>query len=148
MAENKEYYTQKAENGSIQISEDVVASVAAMAVMEQEGVCVEKCGPEYAEAQKERKCDNQCSYYEENKRRTCTTAIGLCSTTNFPLQRVLANGRIRCVSESECHEQSYYVQSNGERRCGYCAGVYRVDALSQFRVCIAESECAGVIRAG
>ena len=27
------------ENGSIQISEDVVASVAAMAVMEQEGVC-------------------------------------------------------------------------------------------------------------
>lgn len=39
MAENKEYYTQKAENGSIQISEDVVASVAAMAVLEQEGVC-------------------------------------------------------------------------------------------------------------
>ena len=39
MAENKEYYTQKVENGSIQISEDVVASVAAMAVMEQEGVC-------------------------------------------------------------------------------------------------------------
>lgn len=117
-------------------------------LLEQEGVCVEKCGPEYAEAQKERKCDNQCSYYEENKRRTCTTAIGLCSTTNFPFQRVLANGRIRCVSESECHEQSYYVQSNGERRCGYCAGVYRVDALSQFRVCIAESECAGVIRAG
>ena len=37
MAENKEYYTQKVENGSIQISEDVVASVAAMAVMEQEG---------------------------------------------------------------------------------------------------------------
>ena len=39
MAENKEYYTQKVENGTIQISEDVVASVAAMAVMEQEGVC-------------------------------------------------------------------------------------------------------------
>lgn len=39
MAENKEYYVQKAENGSIQISEDVVASVAAMAVLEQEGVC-------------------------------------------------------------------------------------------------------------
>ena len=31
MADSKEYYTQKAENGSIQISEDVVASVAAMA---------------------------------------------------------------------------------------------------------------------
>ena len=29
MADSKEYYTQKAENGSIQISEDVVASVAA-----------------------------------------------------------------------------------------------------------------------
>ena len=39
MADSKEYYTQKAENGSIQISEDVVASVAAMAVLEQEGVC-------------------------------------------------------------------------------------------------------------
>ena len=39
MADNKEYYTQKADNGSIQISEDVVASVAAMAVLEQEGVC-------------------------------------------------------------------------------------------------------------
>ena len=38
MADSKEYYTQKAENGSIQISEDVVASVAAMAVLEQEGV--------------------------------------------------------------------------------------------------------------
>lgn len=39
MPDNKEYYVQKAENGSIQISEDVVASVAAMAVLEQEGVC-------------------------------------------------------------------------------------------------------------
>lgn len=39
MAENKEYYVQSAENGSIQISEDVVASVAAMAALEVEGVC-------------------------------------------------------------------------------------------------------------
>ena len=37
MAENKEYYTQEMENGSIQISEDVVASVTGMAVLE--GVC-------------------------------------------------------------------------------------------------------------
>ena len=33
MAENKEYYTQEMENGSIQISEDVVASVTGMAVL-------------------------------------------------------------------------------------------------------------------
>ena len=39
MAENKEYYTQEMENGSIQISEDVVASVTGMAVFEVEGVC-------------------------------------------------------------------------------------------------------------
>ncbi len=39
MAENKEYYTQEMENGSIQISEDVVASVTGMAVLEVEGVC-------------------------------------------------------------------------------------------------------------
>ena len=39
MAENKEYYTQEMENGSIQISEDVVASVTGMAVLELEGVC-------------------------------------------------------------------------------------------------------------
>ena len=39
MAENKEYYTQNVENGTIQISEDVVGSIAAMAVMEVEGVC-------------------------------------------------------------------------------------------------------------
>ena len=39
MAENKEYYTQEMENGSIQISEDVVASVTGMAVHEVEGVC-------------------------------------------------------------------------------------------------------------
>lgn len=38
MAENKEYYTQEMENGSIQISEDVVASVTGMAVLEVEGV--------------------------------------------------------------------------------------------------------------
>ena len=39
MAENKEYYTQEMENGSIRISEDVVASVTGMAVLEVEGVC-------------------------------------------------------------------------------------------------------------
>ena len=39
MAENKEFYTQEMENGSIQISEDVVASVTGMAVLEVEGVC-------------------------------------------------------------------------------------------------------------
>ena len=39
MAENKEYFTQEMENGSIQISEDVVVSVTGMAVLEVEGVC-------------------------------------------------------------------------------------------------------------
>ena len=39
MAENKEYFTQEMENGSIQISEDVIASVTGMAVLEVEGVC-------------------------------------------------------------------------------------------------------------
>ena len=39
MAENKEYFTQEMENGSVQISEDVVASVTGMAVLEVEGVC-------------------------------------------------------------------------------------------------------------
>ena len=39
MAEHKENYTQEMENGSIQISEDVVASVTGMAVLEVEGVC-------------------------------------------------------------------------------------------------------------
>ncbi len=39
MAENKEYFSQTFENGSIQISEEVVASVAAAAVLEVEGVC-------------------------------------------------------------------------------------------------------------
>lgn len=39
MADNKESYVQDVENGSIQISEDVVASVAAMAALEVEGVC-------------------------------------------------------------------------------------------------------------
>ena len=37
MAEKNEYFTQKLENGTLQISEDVVASVAA--VLEVEGVC-------------------------------------------------------------------------------------------------------------
>lgn len=39
MADNREYFTQAVENGSIQIAEDVVASVAAMAAMEVDGVC-------------------------------------------------------------------------------------------------------------
>ncbi len=39
MAENKEYYVQEMENGTIQISEEVVASVTGMAVLETEGVC-------------------------------------------------------------------------------------------------------------
>ena len=38
MAEAKEYYTQTMENGSIQISEDVIAAVAASAVLETDGV--------------------------------------------------------------------------------------------------------------
>lgn len=38
MAEKNEYFTQKLENGTLQISEDVVASVAAAAVLEVEGV--------------------------------------------------------------------------------------------------------------
>ena len=39
MAEKNEYFTQKLENGTLQISEEVVASVAAAAVLEVEGVC-------------------------------------------------------------------------------------------------------------
>ena len=39
MAENREYYSQTLENGSIQISDEVLASVAAAAVLEVEGVC-------------------------------------------------------------------------------------------------------------
>lgn len=39
MADNKEYYVQAVNDGSIQVSEDVVASIAAMAVLEVEGVC-------------------------------------------------------------------------------------------------------------
>ena len=38
MAENKEYMTRQEDMGSIQISEDVVASIAANAAMEVEGV--------------------------------------------------------------------------------------------------------------
>lgn len=38
MSENKEYVSQTVENGSIRISEDVIASIAAMAAMEVEGV--------------------------------------------------------------------------------------------------------------
>ena len=39
MADSKEYYSQTLENGSIQISDEVLASVAAAAVLEVEGVC-------------------------------------------------------------------------------------------------------------
>lgn len=39
MAENKEYFSQEYENGSIQISEEVAASIAAAAILEVEGVC-------------------------------------------------------------------------------------------------------------
>ena len=39
MADSREYFSQEYENGSIQISEEVVASVAAAAVLEVEGVC-------------------------------------------------------------------------------------------------------------
>ena len=38
MSENKEYISQKLENGSIQISEEVITSIAAMAAQEVEGV--------------------------------------------------------------------------------------------------------------
>ena len=38
MAENKEYLVQELENGSILISEEVIASIAALAVREVEGV--------------------------------------------------------------------------------------------------------------
>lgn len=38
MAENKEYLTQKEDNGNINISEEVIASIAAVAATEVEGV--------------------------------------------------------------------------------------------------------------
>lgn len=38
MAESKQYITQKQENGSIQISEEVIVSIATVAVNETEGV--------------------------------------------------------------------------------------------------------------
>lgn len=38
MADNKEYLTQKEENGNINISEEVIASIAAVAATEVEGV--------------------------------------------------------------------------------------------------------------
>ena len=40
MAENKEYYVQEVTDGSIQISEDVVASIVTIAANEVEGVAV------------------------------------------------------------------------------------------------------------
>ena len=39
VGENKEYLTMEKENGSVNIAEDVVASIAALAVQEVEGVC-------------------------------------------------------------------------------------------------------------
>ncbi len=38
MSENKEYISQQLENGSIQISEDVIVSIASMAALDVEGV--------------------------------------------------------------------------------------------------------------
>lgn len=39
MSENREYISQVQENGSMHISEDVIASIAGLAAMEVEGVC-------------------------------------------------------------------------------------------------------------
>lgn len=39
MADNKEYFVQTLEQGTVQISEDVIATTAANAVLEVEGVC-------------------------------------------------------------------------------------------------------------
>lgn len=39
MADNKDYFVQNLDHGSIQISEEVVASTAASAALEVEGVC-------------------------------------------------------------------------------------------------------------
>ena len=39
MNENKEYISQAQDNGSLHISEEVVASVAGMAIMDVDGVC-------------------------------------------------------------------------------------------------------------
>ena len=39
MADNREYMTHQEELGSIQISDEVIASIAAGAVLEVEGVC-------------------------------------------------------------------------------------------------------------
>lgn len=39
MAENKEYISQKYDNGAVHISEEVIASVAGMAALDVEGVC-------------------------------------------------------------------------------------------------------------
>lgn len=70
----------------------------------------------------------------------------MCSKTEFPLQRILVNERILCISKEQCHEHSYYELADGERRCGYCAKLYKVDPLTSFKICITEQECQGVIR--
>ena len=51
MAENKQYITQPQENGSVMISQDVIATIAAHAVSEVEGVVTlgSKIGTEMAE---------------------------------------------------------------------------------------------------
>ena len=51
MAENKQYITQQQDNGSVMISEDVIASIVAHAVSEVEGVAgrAVKHGSELAE---------------------------------------------------------------------------------------------------
>ncbi len=45
MAENKQYITQLQENGSVMISQEVIASIAAQSVLEVEGVNTIGCKP-------------------------------------------------------------------------------------------------------
>ena len=51
MAESKQYVTQNQENGSVLISEDVIAAIIANAINEAEGICglVAKPGADIAE---------------------------------------------------------------------------------------------------
>lgn len=51
MAENKQYITQEQENGSVMISEDVIASIVAHAISEVEGVAglISKPGADIAD---------------------------------------------------------------------------------------------------
>ena len=51
MAESRDYFSQNADNGVIQVSEEVVASIAAMAALDVDGVCelAGSLGSEFAE---------------------------------------------------------------------------------------------------